>query len=72
MRHFAISAADVSISTLVLQNQHRFKHERWYSQVNKHKIRSKSFYTQILSYDVFEMQKKNASRDTQEISLIKW
>ena len=25
--------------------------------MNKHKIRSKPFYTQILSYDTFEMQK---------------
>jgi len=25
--------------------------------VNKHKIRSKPFYTQILSYDASEMQK---------------
>ena len=58
MRHFAISAANFSISTLVLQKQHRFKHKRRFSQVNKHKIRSKSFYTQILSYSMFEMQKK--------------
>jgi len=26
--------------------------------VNKHKIRSKPFYAQILSYDAFEMHKK--------------
>jgi len=38
--------------------------------VNKHKIRSKPFYVQILSFYMFEMQKKNASRDTQEISSI--
>jgi len=38
MRHFAISAANFSISTLVLQKQHRFKHKRRFSQVNKHKI----------------------------------
>jgi len=28
MRHFAISAANFSISTSVLQKQHSFKHER--------------------------------------------
>ena len=37
MRHFAISAANFSISTLVLQKQHRFKHKRQLSQVHKHK-----------------------------------
>jgi len=58
MRHFGISAANFSISTLVLQKQHRLKHKRPFSQVNKQKIRSKSFYTKILSYDMFEMQKK--------------
>jgi len=60
MRHFAIGAANFSISTLVLQKQHRFKHKRRSSQANKHKhkIRSKSFYTQILSFNMFEMQKK--------------
>jgi len=47
MRHFAIGAANFSISTLVLQKQHRFKHKRQFSHVNKHKIRSKSFNTQI-------------------------
>ena len=61
MRHFAISAANFSISTLVLQKQHRLKHKRQFSQLNKHKIRSKSFYTQILCYDMFEMQKKRQS-----------
>jgi len=61
MRHFAISAANFSISTLVLQKWHMFKHKRRFSQVNKHKIRSKSFYTQILSYDTSEMQKKRQS-----------
>ena len=37
MIHFAISAANFSISTLVLQKQHRFKHKRRFSQVNKHR-----------------------------------
>jgi len=37
MRHFAISAANFSISTLVLQKQHSFKHKRRFSQVHKHK-----------------------------------
>jgi len=54
VRHFAISAANFSISTLVLQ-------KRRFSQVNKHKIRSKPFYTEILSYNTFEMQKKRQS-----------
>jgi len=57
VRLLAISPANFSISTLVLQKWHRFKHKRRFSQVNKHKIKSKSFYTQILSYDMFEMQK---------------
>jgi len=35
MRHFAISAADFRISTLVLQKQHSFKHKRRFSQVYK-------------------------------------
>jgi len=57
VRHLDISAANFSISTLVLPKQQRFKHKRRFSQVNKHKIRSEPFYTQILSYDKFEMQK---------------
>jgi len=57
----ATSAANVSISTLVFQKQHRFKHKRRFSQVNRHKIRLKSFYTQILSYGMFQMQKKRQS-----------
>jgi len=57
-RHFAICAASFSISTLVLQKWQRFKHKRRFSQVNKHKIRSKSFHTQILCYGMSEMQKK--------------
>jgi len=69
MKHFAINTANFSISTLVLQKRHRFKHKRRFFQVKKHKIRSKSYLTQILSYDTFEMQ-KNASReyDTREMS----
>ena len=35
MRHFATSAANFSISTLVLQKHHRFKHKRRFSQVHK-------------------------------------
>jgi len=61
VRHFAISAANFSISTLVLQKQHRFKHKRWFSQVHKHKNQIKTIYTPILSYDAFEMQKKSQS-----------
>jgi len=45
MRYFAISAANFTISTLVLQKQNSFKHKRRFSQVIKHKIRSESFYT---------------------------
>ena len=33
MRHFATSATNFSISTLVLQKQNRFKHKRRFSQV---------------------------------------
>jgi len=46
VRYFAINAANFSISTLVLQKQHSFKHKRRFSQVHKHKNRSKPFYTQ--------------------------
>jgi len=35
MRHLAISPAKFSISTLVLQKWHRFKHKRRFSQVKK-------------------------------------
>ena len=42
MRHFAISAANFSISTLFLQKQHRFKHKRQFSQVHKHKNQIKT------------------------------
>ena len=60
--HFATNAADFSISTLVLQKQHSFKHKRRFSQVDKHKIRSKPFYTQILSYDTsFNIAEQNLS-----------
>jgi len=37
MRHFAFSAANFSISTLSFQKQHRFKHNRRFSQFHKHK-----------------------------------
>jgi len=43
MRHFAINNANFSISTLVLQKQHSFKHKRRFSQVHKHKNQSKPF-----------------------------
>ena len=59
VRHLAISPANFSISTLVLLKWHRFKHKRRFSQVNKHKIRSKPLYTHILSYNTFEMQKNH-------------
>jgi len=42
MRHFAISAANFSISTYVLQKQHSFKHKRRFSQVHKHKNQIKT------------------------------
>ena len=72
MRRFAISAANFSVSTLVLLKQHRFKHKRRFSQVQKHTNQIKTIYTQILSYDTFEMQKKMPAmtRRMQEISLI--
>jgi len=42
------------IFTLVLQKQHRFKHKRRFSQeCTNTEIRSKPFYTQILSYDTY-------------------
>ena len=66
MRHLAISAANFSISTIVLPKQHRFKHKRRFSQVYKHRNQIKTIYTQILSYDTFEMQKKDASHDMQD------
>jgi len=50
MRHFAISAANFSISTLVLQKQHSSKHSDFLKCTNQ-KIRSKPFYRQILSYN---------------------
>jgi len=61
VRHFAINAANFSISALVLQKQYRFKHKIQFFQVHKHKVRSKPFYTQILSYATFEMQKTRQS-----------
>jgi len=42
VRHFAISAENFSISTLVLQKQHSFKHKRRFSQVHKHKNQIKT------------------------------
>ena len=72
MRHLAISAANFSTATLVLPKQHRFKHKGRFSQVYKHKNQIKTIYTQILSYDTFEIQKKvpAITRRMQEISLI--
>jgi len=37
VRHFAINAANFSVSALVLQKQHSFEHERRFSQVYKQK-----------------------------------
>jgi len=51
VRHFAISAAYFSISTLVLQKQQMFKHKRRFSQVNKHRNEIKNIYIQILRYN---------------------
>jgi len=51
VRHFAISAATFSISALVLQKQHSFKHKRRFSQVHKRKNRIK--IAQILSYGTY-------------------
>jgi len=72
VRHLAISAANFSISTLVLPKQQRFKHKRRFSQVHQQKNQIKTIYTQILSYDTFEIQKKvpAITRRMQEISLI--
>jgi len=74
VRHFAASAANYSISTLVLQKQHSFKRKRRFSQVHKQKIKSKQTYMQILSLNTYEMQRKTPvmTRRTQEISLIEW
>ena len=70
MRHLAISAANFSISTLVLPKQHRFKHKRRFSQVHKHRNWIKIILHTHFKYDRFEMQKKNDSHEMQEISLI--
>jgi len=72
VRHLDISAANFSVSTLVLPKQQRLKHKRRFSQVHKHKNQIKTIYTQILSYDTFEMQKKMPAITCrmQEISLI--
>ena len=60
MRHLAISAANVSISALVLPQQYRFKHKRRFSQVQKHKNWIK--ITQILSYGTyFNIVERNLS-----------
>jgi len=37
VRHFAISAANFSISTLVLQKQHSFKHKTIFSSARTQK-----------------------------------
>jgi len=42
MRHFVICAANFSVSTLVLQKQHRFKHKRRFSEVDRHKNQIKT------------------------------
>jgi len=42
VRHFAISAAHFSISTVVLQKQHSSKHKRRFSQVHKPKTQIKT------------------------------
>ena len=59
MRHFAISAANFSISTFVLQKQHSFINikDDFLKSTNT-KIRSKPIYTQILSLDTYEMPKR--------------
>jgi len=57
LTHSAISSANLSISTLLLQKCHIFKHKVIFYTVNKHQITSKPVYTQIFSYDMFEMQK---------------
>jgi len=58
MRHLAISAANFSISTLVLLKQHRFRHRRRFSQVHIHKNRIKIILHTDFKYDTFEMQEK--------------
>ena len=72
MRHFAISAANFSISILVLQKQHSFKHKIWFSQVHEHKNQIKTILHTNFSYNTFEMQKKNTILDMQKMSLIEW
>jgi len=60
VRHLDISAANFSISTLVLAKQQRFKHKRRYSQVHKHK--NWIMITQILSYGTyFNIVERNLS-----------
>jgi len=55
VRHVTtISAANFSISTLVLQKQHSFKNIKDnFLKCTNTKIRSKPFYTQILSNDTY-------------------
>jgi len=61
VRHFAINAANFSISTLVLQKQHSFKHNNVLKCANI-KFISKPFYAQILSYDTyFNIAERNLS-----------
>jgi len=70
MRHFAISAANISISTLVLWKWHMFNRKRRYSQVNKHRNEIKTIlHTNFKQQHVWSAE-KNDSHDTQEISLI--
>ena len=62
--HFATNTANFSISTLVLQKQHSFKHKRQFSQVHKHKNKLKHF-THKFSATTRVKCRKNASHDTQ-------
>ena len=71
VRYFAITAANFSISTLVLQKQHSFKHKRHFLKCTNTKIRSKPFYTQILCYDTYcNIAERNLSHLQQIFSLI--
>ena len=71
MSHFAISAANFSISTLALQKQHSFKHKSRFYQVHEHKSQIKTIlhFTQILRCDTREMQKKRQSLHGGNITL---
>jgi len=71
VRHFAISAANFSISTLVLQNSIALNIKDKFLKCTNTKIRSKPFYTQILSYDTyFDTAEQNLSYLQQIFSLI--